>query len=501
MIQIIAQQEELRPVLPTIEGNVHYQEFRAQLLRIDELLLYGGVQADFVRESLAYWSAQTEQPMKNVSVKQQEKLQQYSIRALRCNIVRVLLQESRRDISCHLADSALLQRFCGIDRIDVVRVPSKSAIDRYSRWLPPERIRVILDALLSRAGIDAKADQGQPLDLAEPIDLETCFVDTTCVKANIHFPVDWVFLRDASGTLMQATELIRRHGLHHRMRPPQEFLSAMNKLCIQMSHARRKSDSNRQRKAILRLMKKLLKIVRGHARRHRDLLDRCWRQTDWTRAQAEQVLRRIDSVLELLPRAIKQAHERIIGSRSVANADKLLSLYERDTRVIIRGKSDAEVEFGNTLLLAELPSGLIADWQLYQQQAPADAQLLQPSIQRLRHGMAAHTLATVVADRGFDSQANARWLQAEGIRNGLCPRSPEQLSQQQRDKNFCQMQKRRAQTEARISIFKNQFLGRPLRAKGFSHREQGVAWGVLAHNLWVLARLPKASATAQAQAA
>jgi len=36
-------------------------------------------------------------------------------------------------------------------------------------------------------------------------------------------------------------------------------------------------------------------------------------------------------------------------------------------------------------------------------------------------------------------------------------------------------------------------MGRPLRSKGFMHRELSVAWGVLAHNLWVLARLPKAA--------
>jgi hypothetical protein len=70
-------------------------------------------------------------------------------------------------------------------------------------------------------------------------------------------------------------------------------------------------------------MKKLVGVVREHAQRHRDLLDRQWEQTEWTRAQAEQILRRIDGVLTLLPQAQKQAHERIIGGRPVDNADKI----------------------------------------------------------------------------------------------------------------------------------------------------------------------------------
>lgn len=84
------------------------------------------------------------------------------------------------------------------------------------------------------------------------------------------------------------------------------------------------------------------------------------------------MLRRIDGVLELLPQARKQAHERIIGERQVANAQKILSLYDPDVRVIVRGKAGAEVEFGNTVLLAENPQGVIVDYELFRESAPAD---------------------------------------------------------------------------------------------------------------------------------
>ena len=66
---------------------------------------------------------------------------------------------------------------------------------------------------------------------------------------------------------------------------------------------------------------------------------------------------------------------------------------------------------------------------------------------------------------------------------------------------FAVIQKRRAQTEARIGIFKNAFLGRPLRVRGFVHRELSISWHVLAHNLWVLARLLQAEEKSLKQAA
>lgn len=65
----------------------------------------------------------------------------------------------------------------------------------------------------------------------------------------------------------------------------------------------------------------------------------------------------------------------------------------------------------------------------------------------------------------------------------------EQVLRWMSEAQFVELQRRRSQTEGRVAILKNGFLGRPLRAKGFDHREQAVSWQVLTHNLWVLARL------------
>src|SRR5204863_8868541 len=108
------------------------------------------------------------------------------------------------------------------------------------------------------------------------------------------FPTDWVLLRDGVRTLMKATQLIRKAGLRGRMEAPEEFLRRMNRLSIQMSQQTRRAGRKKGRKRVLRQMKKLVGIVRAHARRHRQLLDQQWEQTEWTRPQTEQIVRRID---------------------------------------------------------------------------------------------------------------------------------------------------------------------------------------------------------------
>jgi hypothetical protein len=130
---------------------------------------------------------------------------------------------------------------------------------------------------------------------------------------------------------------------------------------------------------------------------------------------------------------------------------------------------------------------------LFGESAPADAALLPRSGARMQEAYAPGPKA-LGADRGFDSELNRFGLNLEGIFNAVCPRSPRQLRQRNRSWTFKRLQRRRAQTEGRIGIVKNVFLGGRRRCKGFEHRELTVTWTVLVHNLWVLARLPQAQA-------
>jgi hypothetical protein len=475
---------DLRPRLPTIVGNVDYLTLCQRLQQIESLLQASGLEADFVEQALQDW-LKPKPASRLPTARQQQQFQLRSRRALRCTILRTLLQEDYRGFSCALAGSPLYQWFCLVDALDEVRVPSKSELQRFAHWLEAAQMRQMMERLLL-AGMDPAG----PLDLKEPVDLEEYFVDTTALKANVHFPVDWVLLRDATRTLMKALTLIRREGLKARMEPPAEFLRRINRLCIEMTHSRRKAESRKERKRILRGMKKLVKVVGRHARKHRDLLEQEWEKTDWTRRQADQVLGRIDQVLELLPRAQKQAHERIIGERKVDNAEKILSLYDPDIQVLVRGKAGAEVEFGNKLLLGENRQGIILDFQTWPESAPADASLLVESLERVVVGLK-KKMGAVGGDRGFASKANRVGLAEAEIFDSLCPRSPAALKERMKEPRFVRMQKRRSQTEGRISILQRGFLGRPMRAKGFAHRELAVAWGVLTHNLWMLARLKR----------
>jgi hypothetical protein len=451
-IAFIPCEGHFRPVLPTIEGNVDYLTLRGQLTTVDELLGTSGVENEFVRRSLNHWvKTLSESKVEEfeisgegqsgvirledlVGARQQVRFQEHSIRALRCTIARTLLVGSFRDFAARLADSPLLQWFCQLAQVERVKVPAKSTLQRYATWLPEEEMREVINGLLRKAGAAMADDGKQALDLEEPLDLEKMFLDTTCVKANIHFPVDWVLLRDGVKSLMQSVELIRTHGLKSRMSEPRGFITQINRLSMEMTHTRRKKNGQKERKRVLREMKRVVTKVREHAQRYHTLLDEHWQATDWTRPQAEQVLKRIESIVEALPAAVKQAHERIIGERQVANNEKLLSLFEPDIHVIVRGKAGAEVEFGNLLVLGEQTDGLIIDWELFKEEVPADTRLVRPSVERAESGLQV-AIKSLVTDRGFDNKINVKWLEERGTFAGLCPRDPRALREAMKDRS------------------------------------------------------------------
>jgi hypothetical protein len=495
---LVPQQEMLQPFIPTVVGNIDYREWKKTLERMDEILLKGRVEESFLRLSLARRNEEEQaaaaaqnRSFRSLSRAEQESFQLVSGRALRCNLARTLTGEGFRPFARRLADSPLLQWFCRLGCLDTVCIPGKSQLQRYSEWLPEADMRKVIDTLLAAAASPADSQGQQMIELQASLDLEAYFLDTTCVKLNIHFPVDWVLLRDAARTLLKATLLIRKRGLKVRMEEPERFLKQMNRLCIQMTHARRKKDGKRQRKATLRQMKKLSKVIARHAERHRDELAQRWAETDLSEGQAKQIMERINVILERLPAAIKQAHERIIGERQVMNEEKILSLYEGHAAVYVRGKAGAEVEFGSQLLLGEIESGLIVDWELVLGNPSADTKLLGRSLERLGTNGSGQQTRAVGGDRGFDGKANRHLLEEAEIFNAICPRSPAELRRRMKEERFVGMQERRSQTEARISIFKNGFLGSPLLSKGHGRQEVQVAWAVLTHNLWLTARLPR----------
>lgn len=88
-----------------------------------------------------------------------------------------------------------------------------------------------------------------------------------------------------------------------------------------------------------------------------------------------------------------------------------------------------------------------------------------------------------VTDRGFSSPDSRVYLADRGIREETFPRSPPETRRRVPEAQSREHQLRRRQTEGRLGVLKNLFLGKPVRGEGYEFRSSSVAWAVLAHNL------------------
>jgi Transposase domain (DUF772) len=477
-------QTELCPELPPVVGNRDFHDLNALLRRVNELIVQSGLEQEFVA-SFALKKRKTQ--------KQRKRL----VMAFRCTLIRFLFQLPYRHAARELAVNYLYQKFCNLIRVDQIITPSHSTLERFEKMVPAEILQELAAHLNHGAAMPANVSDEQVLGLEAPVDLGVEYIDATALKARVHYPVDWILLRDVVRTLTLAITQARKRGILSRMpKAPEAYLSAMNKLCIQMSHARRTKDAKKTRKKTLRRMKKLVRVVEKLACGHLSKLRKQGAKEGLGVATIIMLEKKFTVILEQIDAVIHQAHERIIGERRVKSKDKIISLYESDMHVIVRGKSDAEVEFGNTLFLAEQANGLIIDWHLYKEQAPADSRMLPDHLERTEkeNGI---DLESLTGDRGFDSAANTKLL-ADNIQNNICPRNIQDLNERLRDKEFRAHQTRRAQTEARIAIIMHGFFGNPARKWGYKNKARLCAWGILTHNLWVLARLPQQETQAQA---
>ena len=234
-MKTIAFQTEFRPELPVVFGAKDDHEVRTTIEEMDRILTTTGIEQ---RMLVQHFNSPTHSNSEEYSQRQYKSLRL----ALRYAILLAMTDLSYRELLHRAADSEIFQWFTHTSAINGVRPASKSSFERFEKYFSSDEI----------------------------------FADTTCVRSNIHFPVDWVLLRDATHTLIKSIELIRSQELKHRIGDSRKFLRDMNKLCIEMTHVRKKKGAKKMRKKIFRRMKILMKTVENHAHNYHYLLECCF---------------------------------------------------------------------------------------------------------------------------------------------------------------------------------------------------------------------------------
>ncbi|MCF7848979.1 MAG: hypothetical protein K9M45_09030, partial [Kiritimatiellales bacterium] len=186
-MDIIAFQPELRPALPCVFASKDYREFRATLVEMDRILSVSGMEHGFVAQQIG----RLEQGEgRRLSPRRAQRHGRTFRLALRYGILLGITGVSFRKLSRQVADSLLFQWFTHTSFVDGVRPVSKSTLERFEKIFPADELATLIHGLTGAAADQTLANQLLYRETA--LRFDQIFADTTCVKANIHFPVDWV---------------------------------------------------------------------------------------------------------------------------------------------------------------------------------------------------------------------------------------------------------------------------------------------------------------------
>ena len=166
---IISFQAELCPAIPVVKNNKEFNEYCRLLESIDFILRMGGVDFEVAATYLGHVENHVKQKLKTSAKK---RLAKYAVRAMRCNILRHYLDESFISLSMRIAESPVLQRFIGVIAMDEVKVPCKSLLQKYSKFLPKEKISALVDKVVVLA-----RDNHARTGLEEAVSTDEMFVE------------------------------------------------------------------------------------------------------------------------------------------------------------------------------------------------------------------------------------------------------------------------------------------------------------------------------------
>jgi transposase, IS5 family len=190
----------------------------------------------------------------------------------------------------------------------------------------------------------------------------------------------------------------------------------------------------------------------------------------------------------LLQHVIAQTTRRVIQGEAVPAAEKVVSLFEPHTAIIRTGTPGKPTECGRVLWLDEVEGGIISRYAIVAGNPAEDAQL-PPSLAQHRR-VFKRPPRLLAGDRGVHSPANERYATRHGVKQVVWPKpgtkSAKRIAHEQQ-RWFQQGHNWRAGSEGRSSGLKRcQTLDR-CRYHGTDGMERWVGWGVITHNLRVIA--------------
>jgi IS5 family transposase len=191
----------------------------------------------------------------------------------------------------------------------------------------------------------------------------------------------------------------------------------------------------------------------------------------------------LSGYLPAMQRAAKAARRRAFHDEKVPLSDKVFSIFEPHTELIMRGRRGRPIEFGHKVLLTQSKEKFITDFVVLEKNCSDDTLL--PMVFDRHEERYGRRPDTVAADKGFCPDADAYDELEDEVDYLGMPRRTSDFG----DAMMRVWQHWRAGIEGTISCLKRAFRLARCCFRGFKNFASAVGSAVFCHNLTILARM------------
>ena len=304
---------------------------------------------------------------------------------LRAMVIKQMTGSTYKELAFHLQDSSTFRGFC---RLAMGESFSKSTLQKNIKCITAETWELVNRHLVTYA-------KGQKIEFGKKTR-----TDCTVVESNIHEPSDSSLLWDSVRVL---TRLMTK---------------ARDEVSSKLSFTAHTRRARRRALGILNA-----KRTEDRTRLYRDLLV----VTGWVIEDARRIvgelkdiqgvdaflllLTELEHYLPLVERVGQQTTRRVLNGESVPASEKIVSIFEPHTDIIVKDRRDTF--YGHKICLTTGASGLLLD-VVIEDGNPADSTLASRMIGRIK-GIFGKAPRQAAFDGGFSSKANVEAIKNLGV--------------------------------------------------------------------------------------
>ena len=392
---------------------------------------------------------------------------------LRMLVVKRLYGTSYEETERQVSDSLRLRQFC---RVYLNTVPDDTTLIRWANLIQPKTLEKFNERITQLA-IERKVTRGRKMR-----------TDGTVVESNVRPPSDGRLLSDSVRVLARTVA----RG--------QTILKTVGKKVLDEVEDFTQTAKGLARKIGETLRSKKKEAQLAGRQQYEKLMEMTEQTIDWalqtqkqlqkqSQCGAKRLVETLNHFIPLARQVIKQTTRRILKGEQVPAKEKIVSIFEEHTDIIVRGKEAKPVEYGHKIWLNEVDGGIVSHYRILDGN-PSEEKQWKPSL-KAHIKTFQHPPVQASADRGLSSDPNEKLAHDLGVHYVVIPKRGYRSKARLKHEHKAWFVKGRhwhAGVEGRISVLKRAHgLGRCL-----NHGETGfqcwVGWGVIAGNLAVLGR-------------